>query len=236
MRFANIFLLIVTFIASVTLLTLMQRRKLMRRLYLFVALMLLYIVRAAVLLIGVKLFNPTAYFQVASVLSLFDLVFQLTLAFWLARRLTQPQFGVRAVTGRRIRNSAGILFVAGLLIAAALTTLLVFLLPSYSPVPLDRGIVFTGLVFLFLLVALERSENTVEGRLLLGFCIVSAANILSQCGRMLAAAQHNPRLFLICAYANTLVWVGVLLFWILRLQTTSPAPRPVTGGAPVMAS
>ena len=226
MRLANILLLFVTLIATVALLAALHRRKLVRRLSLFIALMLFYIVRAGILAAGMKLFQPADYVQVEFVLSLFDLALQLALAYWLIRRLTQSVFAARRFARRRLRDSVWLRFAAALGIAGGLTVLLVSVLPDYSPVPLDRGIVFCGLVFLFLLVLPGRSENVLEGRLLMGFCIVSAASILSQCGKTLAAAQHDPLLFLIWAYANSAVWIGVLVFWILRLQvTSSPALR-----------
>ncbi|HEV2577440.1 MAG TPA: hypothetical protein VGU25_09540 [Acidobacteriaceae bacterium] len=234
MRLANVLLLFVTFIASVALLAVMQRRHLIRRLSLFAALLLLYILRAAILQVGMKVFDPASYFQVASLMSLFDLALQLAIAYSLTRRFIQSR--VTRHAGRRLRDSALFLFAAALLIAGGLTMLLVSVLPDLSPAPLDRGAVFTGFVFLFLLVLPKRSDNTAERRLLLGFWIVSVASILSQSGRTLAASQHDARLFLVWAYANSLVWVGVLVFWILRLRDTSPATRPLPDGVPAMAS
>lgn len=236
MHLANILLLLVTLIATVALLAALHRRKLIRRLSLFIALMLFYIARAGILIAGVRLFPPAVYLQVESALSVLDLALQLVLAYWLIRRLNQSPLAAHHSTGRRLRDFAWLRFVAALVIAGSLTVLLVSVLPDYSPVPLDRGIAFSGLVFLFLLVFAKRRENLVEGRLLLGFCIVSVANILSQCGRTLAAAQHDPRLFLIWAYANTAVWIGVLVFWILRLRVTSSASFSVADGATAIAS
>lgn len=236
MRLANILLFSATFIASVILLVAMQRRKLVRRLSLFVALMLFYIVRAVILLAGAKLFDRAEYLQVASLMSLFDFALQLALAYLLTRRLTQSRIAGRDLAGRRLRDSALLLFAVGLLIAGTLTMLLVSVLPGYSPVPLDRGIVFSGLLFLLLLLVPKRSLSTAERRLLRGFCIVSAANILSECGRTLAAAQHDARLFLGWAYANSIVWVAVLVFWILRLQTSPSASYTAGDTATELAS
>jgi len=234
MHFANTALLLVTFIASATLLVVMQRRRLMGRLPLFVALILLYIVRTFVLLVGMKSLNRAAYLQISSLMSLFDLALQLALAYSLLRHFTQSRLDNRHFSGRRLQDSALFLFAIGLLLAGCLTMLLISALPGYSPVPLDRGAVLSGLVFLFLLAVQRRSEDTAEARLLVGFCVISAANILSQCGKTLAAFQHDPRLFLAWAYGNTAVWVGVLVFWILRLRDPS-AGRDVPGGRAVMA-
>ena len=234
MRLANILLLLVTLIATVALLAALHRRKLIRRLSLFAALMLFYIVRAGVLLGGVKLWYPATYLQVESVLSLFDLILQLVLAYWLIRRLTVPRFKSLRFASPGFLDSAWLRFAAGVVMAGGLTVLLVSLLPGYSPVPLDRAIIFSGLMFLFLLVLPVRKENIIEGRLLLGFCVVSVANILSQCGRTLAAAENDPRLFLIWVYANTAVWIGVLVFWILRLQVGSSSSVPVANGTTAM--
>lgn len=236
MRLANILLLLVTLIATGALLAALHRRRLIRRLSLFIALMLFYIARAGILIAGMRLFSLPVNLQLESALSLLDLALQLALAYWLIRRLTQSPLTGRRFTGRRLRDFAWLRFAAALVIAGSLTVLLVAMLPDYSPVPLDRGIAFSGLVFLFLLVFPKRRENIVEGRLLLGFCIVSVANILSQCGRTLAAAEHDPRLFLIWAYANTAVWIGVLVFWIVRLQVSSSSGLPVADRTTAMAS
>jgi hypothetical protein len=234
MRFTNDLLLFVTFIASVTLLAVMYQRGLIRRLLLFSVLLMFYVLRAAVLIIGVKIFDRGTYLQVASFASLVDLGLQLALAYTLARRLKPLRRSAQKAAAPRPWNSPWFLFASGLLVAGALTfaVALVSSLPGRSPVPLDRGVIFGGFVFLFLLVAFERSENTAERRLLSGFCIVSAANILSQCGRSLAAGQHDARLFLAWAYGNTVVWVAVLVFWILRLQA-SPSGIEVAGGTTV---
>lgn len=229
MRFANGILLFVTFIASATLLVMMQRRRLIRRLSLFATLILFYILRSIVLLVGIRLFRQAAYLQISSLMSLLDLGLQLTLAYSLLRQFTRPRVGSSHPANRKLRNSAMLLCVVGLVLAGGVTVLLVSALPGFSPYPLDRGVVFSGLIFLFLLIVPARSDNTAEARLLLGFCVVSAANILSQCGRTLAATQHDAHLFLIWAYGNTVVWVGVLVFWILRLQDSPP--RPEVAGA-----
>jgi len=232
MRLANIALLSFTFIASVTLLAIVQQRKLLRRLSLFVALITLYILRAAVLFVGLRLFDRSTYLQVESVSSLFDLVLQLALAYSLARKFTQSRLNTQHFAGSKLLSSALFLFASCLLVSGILTLLLVSVFPSYAPVPLDRGVVFSGLVFLLLVVFVrQRSEGTAEGRIFLGFCIASMANILSQCGRTLAATRHDPRTFLIWAYANSIVWIGVLVFWILRLQVDSSADREVPDGA-----
>lgn len=218
MHFINSLLLSVTFIASVTLLVMMQRRNLIGRLYLFFVLLVFYVLRSAVLIIGMKVFDRATYIQVASVMSLVDLGLQLALAYSLIRSLTRLGVSVRGSATSRLRDSALFLFAIALLVAGGLTLGLVSAVPVYSPVPLDRGIIFCGFVFLLLLFVRNRNANAPESRLLIGFCIVGAANILAQYGRSMAAAQHNPQLFLACAYANIAVWICVLVFWILRLQ------------------
>lgn len=218
MHFINGLLLSVTFIASVTLLAMMQRRKLIGRLFLFFVLLVFYVLRSAVLITGMKVFDRATYVQVASLMSLVDLGLQLALAYSLIRSLTQSRLSGLSSATPRLRDSALFLFAIALLVAGGLTLGLVSAVPVYSPVPLDRGIIFCGIVFLLLLFVRNRNANTPEARLVIGFSIVGAANILAQYGRSMAAAQHNPRLFLACAYANIAVWICVLVFWILRLQ------------------
>ena len=235
MHFINSLLLSVTFIASITLLAMMQRRRLMRRLFLFFVLLLFYVLRSALLIIGMKVFDRAAYIQIASFMSLVDLGLQLALAYAITRSLTRLRLSARGATTVTLRDSALFLFAVALLVAGGLTLALVSALPIYSPVPLDRGILFSGLVFLLLLFVRNRNANVPEARLLIGFCIVSAASILAQFGRTIAAAQHNPELFLAWAYGNIAVWICVLVFWILRLQPSqgqrserkAERPRPL---------
>jgi hypothetical protein len=218
MHFINGLLLSVTFIASMLLLAMMRQRSLIRRLFLFFVLLVFYVLRSAILIMGVKVFDRATYVQVASVMSLVDLGLQLALAYSLIRSLTRLRLGSRGPATPGLRNSAVFLFAVDLLVAGALTLALVAAVPIYSPVPLDRGVVFSGLVFLLLLFVRNRNANVPEARLLIGFCVVGAANILAQFGRTIAAAQHNPELFLAWAYGNIAVWICVLVFWILRLQ------------------
>jgi hypothetical protein len=218
MHFTNELLLSVTFLASILLLATMQRRRLIRRLFLFFALLVFYVLRSAVLIFGVKVFDRAAYIQVASLMSLVDLGLQLALAYALIRSFTGPRPTVRGPATPRLQDSALFLFAVALLVAGGLTLGLVSALPIYSPVPVDRGVVFCGLVFLLLLFVRYRRANVPEARLLIGFCIVSAANILAQFGKTIAAAQNDPRVFLAWAYGNIAVWICVLVFWIFRLQ------------------
>lgn len=224
MQFINGLLLSVTFIASVTLLLMMHQRGLIRRLFLFFVLLLFYVLRSALLLVGMKAFDRAAYVQIASLTSLVDIGLQLALAYSLARSLTKIPRAGRAET-RGLSDSAWFLFAVALLLAGGLTLTLVYALPIYSPVPLDRGVLFGGLVFLLLFFVRRRDPGSPEAFVLTGFCIVSVANILSQYGRTLAAAQHDPRLFLASAYGSAAVWMCVLLFWILRLQPTQNSLR-----------
>ena len=229
MRFINGLLLSVTFLASMSLLAVLQRRGLIKRLPLFVVLLVFYILRSAVLIIGAKFFDRATYIQVASLMSLLDLGLQLALAYSLTRSLVQLRLNAEGPTTFRLRDSSFFLFAAAVLVAGGLTLALVSALPIYSPVPLDRGIVFSALVFLLLLFVRNRNANAPEDHLLIGFCVVSAVNILAQYGRTMAAVQHDPRLFLAWAYGDITVWVCVLLFWILRLQSMTRLPARKEG-------
>ncbi len=222
MHFINSLLLSVTFVASIALLVIMQQRGLIRRLRLFFVLLLLYVLRSAVLMIGLRLFDRSTYMQVASALSLLDFGLQLALAYSLARNFSRVRPGAEGEAGGGILNSALAQFASAVFLAAALTLGLVTAFPMHSPVPLDRGVLLSGFVFLLLLVFVRnRSASAPEACVLVGFCVVSAANILAQYGRSAAAVQHQPGLFLAWSYGNIAIWVGVLVFWIFRLRAGS---------------
>ncbi len=223
MRVINGLLLFTTLVASVSLLATLQRRSLIGRLPFFFALLVFYILRSAVLLVALKLFNQAIYLQIADLTSLLDLLLQLALAYSLVRIFTQQRPRAQPA-GSRLFGSALFLFSAALLGAALLTLGVVATLPVYSPVPLDRAIVLSGFVFLLLLFVRHTPAHTPARRVLIGFAVVSVANILAQYGRTISAAHRDPRLFLVCAYANSIVWIAVLVFWIIRLHPAPPIP------------
>jgi len=220
MQFINGLLMSVTFFASVTLLVILQQRKLVGRLLLFFVLLVFYVLRSAVLLFGMRAFDRAAYLEIEFFTSLVDLGLQLALAYFLIRSLTRLQHRGPV----RLQNSAWFLFGATLLVAGALTAALGFILPVYSPVPVDREVVLSGLVFLLLVFVRNRDKSSPEAAVLTGFWVVSAVNILAQFGRTIAASHRDPRLFISWAYANSAMWVCVLVFWILRLASIGKVP------------
>jgi hypothetical protein len=233
MHFTNDVLFWVTLLASLSLLATLQQRRLVKRLAVFFVLLVFYVLRSAALMIGVKALDRAAYVELASAMSLVDLGLQLTLAYSLVRSLTRLRLSTGVSTARSFRDSAPILFAIAILGAGALTVAMVSAVPVHSAVPLDRTIVFSGFVFLLLLLLGDSKANSPEGRVLVGFCIVGAANILAQYGRTAAAAEHNARLFLACAYGDVAVWTGALVFWILRLQSTGGAAASAVSHAPM---
>ncbi len=127
------------------------------------------------------------------------------------------------------------------------------MLPAYSPAPADRGILFTGFLFLTLraitLIPRQRtpirsaaqpsppplpgsissaappshSSRNPAQAILSGLALYGLAAILSQAGRSLVASHHQAQAFALWSYTNALVWLAVLLFWIIRFAPAAAA-------------
>jgi hypothetical protein len=203
----NIFFLAAGLALQLSLLTLLFNRRLASQLYLFTFLLGFYTVRSVLLVVLFRLVSPGLYFQLYIGLSVLDVLLQIALAIELSNRILRE--------GRGPYPPRAIGIAATFLSAAALTAVIAALLPSHSRAPADRGSIFTGLVFIGLLlwsVQLPRWPRVV----LIGFAALGAAGILTQLGRSVAATHQDAHAFRLWSYAGAAAYLVALAFWIAQ--------------------
>ncbi len=184
---------------------------------LFSALLFFYIVRSSLLFGLFHHASRTTYATFYSDLSLLDIILQIALAVELS--LAILRCGSKSLLPR------GLLIPLLFLLAAASTGALAAVLPAHSPVPADRGILFTGLLFLLLLAwSLSARLTPWRRSVLIGLAAISGSGILSQSAKAIAAAHHNAHLFSLWSYGNAGAYLIVLLFWVLRCGSVTTKP------------
>jgi len=131
-------------ILQLLLLTLLFTRHLSSRLRRFTGLIAFFCLRSLLLFTLFHHLSATSYAGLYSILSVLDTLLQLAIALDLARHI--PLSGKNPL----LRRSTLIAVLAAL--SALLTAALVAVLPAHSPAPVDRGTVFTALLFVQIFV------------------------------------------------------------------------------------
>lgn len=238
------------------LLVLLVKRGIARHRPLFTALLLFFCIRSVLLFTTSPHLSRAAFLDLSTALSLLDLLLQIALAFTLA---LAPIRSTARSTGHSTSSSrlhTPILFGALLVLSAALTAALVAVLPAHSPAPVDRAVTFTALLFLSLFAYSSTrrlhgpdptgpdptgpdrtgpDRTTIDRTILSGLAAFSLAAIASQIGRCIAASHRDAHTFSAWAWVSLAAYLLVLLFWILRCQTSPdsassklPDPLPTT--------
>lgn len=181
------------------------------------ALLFFYIVRSNLLFLLFHHISRTTYATFYSDLSLLDTILQIALAVELS--LTILRSGSKSPLPRSLLISLL------LLLAAVFTGVLAAVLPAHSPVPADRGILFTGFLFLLLFAwSLFVKLTPWRRSVLIGLAVIGGSGILSQSAKALAALHHDAHLFSLWSYGSAGAYLIVLLFWVscCRPGTTKP--------------
>jgi hypothetical protein len=187
-------------------------RGLFRRLPCFLALIGFYALRAALLLLFLKRLDHTLYAETYQALSLAALLLQLAVAVEIALHLIH-----RPV---RFLKPALVL----LPVAAWLAAMLFWQsLPVHSRVPPDRLQIFASTLMILLCVLTFIATAAVRSLAILrtvmaGFAVYALMDLVSTAGRTLAATQRNPSAFAAWSYTDSIAWLLVLIFWLLRLR------------------
>ena len=201
-----------------TLLLLLVSRGLASDLPWFAGLLAFYILRSAALYFLFGHVASAVYGGLYLGLSLADIVLQLAVMLELAPAIL-PRL---SALGR-----AGLLS-ALVLAAAALAFAVTLPLPSHSPAPPDRAILFTGFLVLLLLLASRLSAaNRIQERILGGLAVTDGAAAVAQLGRTIAAAHRSRQAFTAWSLSAAAVYLAVILFWIFAL-----VPRRADGASP----
>jgi len=203
---------------QVCLLFLLFRRRMASQVALFSALLLFYTARSSLLFGLFHHISPTAYATLYSWLSLLDIMLQIAVVVELALAILR--------SGSKSLLPRSLLIPLCFLLAAAFTGALTAVLPAHSPVPADRGILFTGFLFLLLLAWSLSVPLTLWRRsVLIGLAAIGGSGILSQSAKAIAARHHNTHLFSLWAYGNAAAYLIVLFFWVLRCKPVTTTPN-----------
>lgn len=193
------------FVLQVTLLVLLARRRLAAEVWVFTGLLLFYAVRSVALYGLMRPLPRETYGELYSGLSLADFVLQLSLA---------AELLASAVRSTRNRLLGG---AAMLATAAGITKGLAALLPARSPVPADRGTIFTGVLFALLFgVAARVRLRTWPRAVVTGLAVVGVAGTIAECGKSVAAYHRDGHAYVAWSYGGGAVYVLVLLYWIFN--------------------
>jgi hypothetical protein len=217
MATAQISFLVIGLALQICLLLLLFRRRMASQVVLLTTLLFFYIVRSSLLFGLSHHISRTAIETLFSWLSLLDIMLQIALAVELSLAI------LRSGSKSLLRRS--LLIPLCFLLAGALTTALTAVLPAQSPVPADRGILFTGFLFLLLLAGSTSVRLTLWRRsVLIGFAAIGGSGILSQSAKAIAASHHDAHLFSLWSYGSAGVYLIVLLFWMLCCKTVRTTP------------
>ena len=173
---------------QITLFVLMVQRKLLRPLPLFALLLAFYSVRSVLQFALPHTLSRESYGVMYSAFSVADLLLQVALAMSLVFSARTPRN--LSVVQRMLGC------IALILLSVSLTAGITALLPVHSPVPADRGSIFTGILFVIMfLVAAAFRIRSVQAVVLAGMALVGAAGTLAQVGKALAAAHRDAHAF-----------------------------------------
>ena len=214
---AQISFLVIGLALQICLLFLLFRRRMVSQVALLSALLFFYPVRSSLLFGLSHHISRTAIETLYSWLSLLDIMLQIAVAVELSSAILR--------SGSKSLRPRSLLIPLLFLLAAAFTAALAAVLPAQSPVPADRGILFTGFLFLLLLAWSLSVRLTLWRRsVLIGLAAIGGSGILSQSAKAIAALHHNAHLFSLLSYGNAGAYLIVLLFWVLccRPFTTTP--------------
>ena len=208
MAIAQTALLVIALALQVWLLYLLFRRRMASQVVMLSSLLFFYMVRSTLLFGLSHHISRTAFETLYSWLSLLDIMLQIAVAVELSLAILR--------SGSKSLLPRGLLIPFCFLLAAAFTRALTAVLPTYSPVPADRGILFTGFLFL-LLLAWSLSVRLTPWRrsVLIGFAAIGGSGILSQSAKAIAALHRNAHLFSFWSYENAGVYLIALIFWVL---------------------
>ena len=201
-------------VLHLSLLAALLLRHLMRRFPAFTGLIVFYLVRSLLLFLLAGHVAPPVYATIYSGLSWMDLLLQVVVAWELSGALRSP---AQMQAGPRWLRRAAI-FAGCVLLAAAVSWSLSSIVPASPRAPMDRGVVFAGMLMLAVAaISLRRWSMPAAVGLMAGFCLLSLTSILCQVERTLAAFHRDAAAFQSWSYPVPLVYLMVVGLWLLGL-------------------
>jgi hypothetical protein len=193
------------------LLVLLFRRRLARRMPVFTFLFGFYLLRAGVLYALSSDSSSVWYGNLYNTLSMADLCLQVLVAVEIAIHALRNTEAWRR--DNRLRTAA--LFSAGIAIAAALA----IYFPERGRVPIDRGIIFSTLLMLFLLIWMAVAHvGGAPRRVTEGFVLYGVVATLAGIGRNIAILHRSRGGYAAASYTGTGVYLCVVIFWLFALR------------------
>jgi hypothetical protein len=185
------------------------RRGVARRFPGFAALITLYPVRAALLLIQSGRIEADDYDTMVRVLGMLELALQAWVVVEIVLRL------VRAAGGWTVRR--GMAMLALVAIALGLTMLTFHLLPAQQPA--DRMQIMSGFLMIGLFAAAVKaaaSRNLIV--IPAGFAAFAVFQLASLAGCGYATAHPSPAVYLAWSYVPACGYLAVVVFWLVALR------------------
>jgi hypothetical protein len=185
------------------------RLRLLLRMPVFTLLIAFYVARSLTLYL-VHL-DAMAYNHLKEILSLADLILQIALAI----EIMVYALGAGRPTTRRRRLRV----TSGLAGGAALAAVFALAVPERGRIPFDRGIVFTTLLMLFVLLwmILARIKGP-HRRVAEGFTLYGIVAILAGVARNFAVLRRSQTLLLGASYTQSGIYLLIVLYWILTIR------------------
>ncbi len=193
------------------LLVLLFVRGVARRLPVFTALLGFYLLRSALLFAVFHHVGGATYAMLYAGFSYADLALQLAVAGELL--LCVPGVQGKGVWGGAARVAALCLG------AAAVAWTLNRSLPAGGRMPVDRGALFVSAVLLLTYGWMVRSGGWgLARRVASGFAVYGGASLVAAGGRSYAAVHRAGGAYAGISYAQAVVYLGVVLFWIVCVR------------------
>ncbi len=196
-----------------------------RRLPVFTLLVGFYVLRSILLFALFGHLSPSAYTFSYTVLSLFDVLLQVAVAWELFSDGRHPTPDIKQ-PAPLLRSLA--VFCGLAIVSAGVAWGFSILVPADPRARIDRGVLFTSTLMLSVFAASAiRPTSTCRAsrRVLEGFAALGVISILSQVARTVAGLHRNATAFTRWSYAGAAAYLVVLLFWLLTLRNAEPRAR-----------
>jgi hypothetical protein len=178
----------------------------------FTVLITFYPLRAALLFALVARLEPGTYESLYNGLALLALFLQGAVDVEITLRL------IRELGGWSLRR--GLLLLGLVSAASVFTWLMLSRLPSHAPIPTDRTETLACFVMLSLFAwVLAVSHSKLLLRIVAGFALFAAIQLLSQVARAEAALQRNDRAYAGWSYALAGTYLIVVAMWLVALRS-----------------
>jgi hypothetical protein len=197
-----------------------------RRFPVFATLIVFYIARSVLSFVLLGSVAGDIYAQLYNMFSWTDPLLQILLTVEIGLAILRQSGGWDSVSPRRAAIASVLVF-----IACAVALGVAWLLPPSGRIPVDRGAAFAAVLMLFLLAGTiwTRASGTPR-RIVEGFAIVATAGLFIGLERSYAALYRNAAAYTAGSYAQTGIYLAVVVYWLLTLRAQENS-APQSSGA-----